>query len=59
MPMINQNAMTQVAKAMGLNLDEEEISIMTQLLENGVSAEGMIKIIETLKTEIKEYNKQH
>jgi len=59
MPMINQNAMAQVAKAMGLNLDEEEISIMTQLLENGVSAEGMIKIIETLKTEIKEYNKQH
>lgn len=57
--MINQNAMAQVAKAMGLNLDEEEISIMTQLLENGVSAEGMIKIIETLKTEIKEYNKQH
>lgn len=45
-----------IAKKLGLSFGEEDIRIMLKLLENGVTPDNLIKILQEVKEEIKNYN---
>lgn len=44
--------LAQIANELGLNFNEDAIQCMLSLLENGISPDNMVKILEEIKLEL-------
>lgn len=47
-----EKLVAEIAQALGLNFSEETISTMLQLLEDGISPDNMVRMLEDIKAEI-------
>lgn len=50
--MANEKIIQEIAKKLGLNFTESNISLMCKLLEEGMSPDNLVKLLEDVKTEI-------
>jgi hypothetical protein len=51
--MSSNKYIVHIAHELGLAFTEETVDIMVELLENGVSPDNLLKILENIKTEMK------
>lgn len=54
MPYLKHTAL--IAKKLGLNFGEEDIEVMLRLLENGVTPDNLVMMLEDIKKEAENRN---